>query len=107
MRNMISVRLESDVARHAAKARDAAATAASTSSVGREIDPFRLPAGGRVVDRAAPTGRTFDDAPADPVRHPAQLGAGVGGLNRAFCDLGHLRWLLGQSCARVHDTAST
>ena len=66
--------------------------------LGREIDPFRLAAGRRVVDRAAPARRALDDVAADPVRHAAQLGAGVGSLNRSFCYLGHLS---GSSDSRV------
>ena len=57
MRNMISVRFEMDVARHAGKAAFAAATAHADLVGGREVDASRLLAGGRVVDRR-PSGRT-------------------------------------------------
>ena len=60
IRNMISVRFESDVARHAGNAARAAATAASTSSTDAKSTSRRDLAGRRVVDRAAPSGRARD-----------------------------------------------
>ena len=67
MRNMISVRFDSDVARQAGKAALAAATAAVDLLDGGEVDALGLPAGRRVVDRAAAAGRARHARAADPV----------------------------------------
>ena len=75
IRNMISVRFESDVARQAGKAAFAAATAASTSSTEAKSTSRAIAPGGRVVDRAFAPGRAGDDAAADPVADPARCRA--------------------------------
>ena len=84
--NMMSVRLDSDVARQAGKAALAAATAAATSSVEAK-STWRVSAPGRrVVDGALATGCARHELPVDPVADPA-------GWRRrgdlGFGDLGH------------------
>ena len=105
---MISVRFESEVARQAGKAAVAAATAASTSADGGEVDLAGEAARRRVVDGAAAPGRPRDAPAADPVRRrrvtapagPARSGAS-----------GSTTWVMGRTswdadtCSVRHDTA--
>ena len=88
MRNMMSVRFESDVARQAGKAALAAATAASTSSPDAKSTCLRHGAGGRIEDGSLASGRARDDRTTDAMADPAR-GRRVGELAAGFCDLRH------------------
>ena len=89
--NMISVRFESDVARHAVNARCRGRDRRVNLLDRGEVDPLGLPPRRRVEHRPAPAGGALDDRAVDPVRNPAKLYAWLGCLNRSFGYLGHVR----------------
>ena len=91
MRNMISVRFESDVARHAGNAARAAATAASTSSTeAKSTSRATAPRAG------SKTGPRRPDVPATR-RPPIQCGtvAAVAPAGRSV--MGSASWVIGGS----------
>ena len=102
IRNMTSVRFESDVARQPGKAALAAATAASTSSTeAKSTSRATAPVAGLKTGPRRSGGAR--DAPTiDPVRHDrARRGGGT--LGHRLCDLGHGR-VLGCWATGVPDT---
>ena len=90
MRNRMSVRLLSDVARQAGKAALAACDRGVQLRLGGEVDVAGDGAGGRIVDRALAAGGAGDELPADPVADPP---GGRRGARFGFGDGRHRRFL--------------
>ena len=85
---MMSVRLDSEVARQAGKAALAAATADATSASDAKSTCFAEPAGGRIVDGTLAPGGAGDEPAADPVADPPGS-RGLGSEGTGFGDLCH------------------
>ena len=93
IRNMTSVRFDSDVARQAGKAALAAATAAATSSTDAKSTYFVTLPGRGVVDGTLAPGRAGHDAP--PIQWLTRPGGGASACWRSrLCDLCHRNTIL-------------
>ena len=107
MRNMISVRLDSDVARQAGKAARAAATAASTSSAeAKSTSRATSPVAG------LNTGPRRPDVPATRAP-PIQCGT-ASAVGAARCVCGSATWVIGRylgagvlACSREYQGSAT
>ena len=88
MRNMMSVRFDRDVARHAGNACRRCCDRGRDLLGRGEIDVLRQSARCGVEDRPLTTGRPDDRPPADPVADPARRGRLRAGGAR-LCDLCH------------------